>query len=284
MRTGLLSALLAFTCAVPATACATEAENRAGSAAFTSRVDLSHKGPITVEPRKPAPALSPQKQQAVLEAVTALDTHQPTPRDFKPAVGADIPRAVNIHGFPPRVLDELPSLKNHMYAHLDREIMIVDALALKAVTLIPLPQDRWAKAQKSTQEAAAVGGLAGLSDEQLRGIYQGISAAGGAAPAGPDGTTLVVGSKIPPDITLNPLPPDIGRQVPRVRGLAYAKLQDQRVLLADPQTRNVVGVITRAEGTGKSRGGEPETQTRDPLRRLEEDGNASAYTGPHSIR
>jgi hypothetical protein len=43
-------------------------------------------------------------------------------------------------------------------------------------------------------------------------------------------------------------------------------------------------VIAQDEGRGAPRGVEPEMQTRDPLRHLEESGSGSAYTGPHSIR
>jgi hypothetical protein len=184
-----------------------------------------------------------------------------------------------------------------MYAHLDREIVLADPLALKAVAVIPLPESDWANENKlGTHEAIvnAVGGLAELSDAQLRTIYQGVSGAGAAPPAGkadearaqpaPDGQTLMVGSTLPANVALNPLPPNVTAELPRLQGLAYAKLQDERVLLVDPNARNVVGVIAQEEGRGAPRGVEPEMQTRDPLRHLEESGSGSAYTGPHSIR
>ena len=53
-----------------------------------------------------------------------VDTHQPTPKEFRPEIGAAIPRTVDLHAPPSALLDEIPALKQYMYAHLDRQISI----------------------------------------------------------------------------------------------------------------------------------------------------------------
>ncbi len=320
MRTSIASALLALACAlmIGPTFAADEGARDAKSTGAASGVSLSGAGAVPAEPGKPALALSPENQQIVRDAVTRLDTHQPTPKEFQPALGVDVPRAVYIHALPQSVIDAIPALKEYMYAHLDREVVIVDALGMKAAMVIPLPEDSWASKQASgTHEAAvnAIGGLGGLSEAQLRMIYQSVVDAGPASQAGasgeaassssqttgqntastevtantdvqvqpaPNGVALIAGTDIPPDLTLSPLPAGIGEQTPQVQGLAFARLQDGRLLLADPHTRKMVGVITQEDGTDRSAVREP--GSRDPLRHLEDSGNANAYTGPHTIR
>jgi hypothetical protein len=310
MRIIATSALVGFACTfVIGPAFATDAGgDSTKNAGAASGVILSKDGAVP-EPGVPALALSPEKKQIVMDAIMRLDTHQATPNEFTPAPGADIPRAVNIHALPQTVLNAVPTLKGYMYAHLDREIVIVDALGQKAAVVIPLPKDRWAGEVPGTHEAAlnAIGGLAGYSDEQLRVIYQGVNeavseATSEAAPSlgqttgqnttrndihvqpVPNGDALIAGSNVPAKMMLTPMPPNIAGRIPQLQGLGFAKLQDGRLLLADLQARKVVGVITQEEGTGATAGHETEKGSRDPLRHLEDSGSGSAYTGPHSIR
>lgn len=321
MRIRLSLGVVGCACALgllPALA-ADDGTKGAADGAAASGVTQSGQGLVPVESGKPELTLTPKLQQMVVDVVTGLDTHQPTPKEFKPAVGADVPRAVYIHAMPKPLFEAMPALKEYMYAHLDRNIVIVNAQKLKAAAVIPLPEDLRADAQKHSAHEAAVntvGGMAEFSDEQLRAIYQSVAGTGQAsqaaaapaeaagsaqttgsapaaaapaqnAPAGgqavPDGPALAAGSEIPAEITLTPLPPNIGTEVPKVAGLSYARLDDGRLILADPQTRKVVGVIAQMEGTTATAGVE-NSGTRDPIRHLEESGNASAYTGPHSIR
>jgi hypothetical protein len=235
--------------------------------------------------------LSDEQRQAIMDAVVRQDAHQATPKEFKAAIGSDVPRTLDLHALPRPLVYDIPALKEYMYAHLDRNVVLVDALEKKVVVLIPLPENltySGGKPDKKEAAANAVGGLPGLSDEQLRTIYQ---RAMGEQPV-PDQPPMRTGAQVPAGMSLIPIPPDVGTQVPAVQHLHYAKLADGRLLLVDPQQRKVVGVITQEEGARAAQDPKPALEgssttgvgtgasSRDPLRGRERTGNPSAYTGP----
>jgi hypothetical protein len=262
-------------------------KGNAGGASLSDQKELVDKAAD-----KPALELSDQQRQAILEAIVHQESHQATPKEFKATVGADIPRTLDLHPLPRPLVYEMPALKEYMYAHIDRNIVLADALKKKVIALIPLPENlahSGGTPDKKEAAANAVGGLPRLSDEQVRMIYQ--RAAGEAQPV-PDGPPMRAGVQVPASITLSALPPELGTQIPSVQPLHYAKLQDGRLLLVDPQQRKVIGVITQEEGArvvldgnaaqkGDTTGiGGTGAYSRDPLRGREQTGNPSAYTGP----
>ena len=83
--------------------------------------------------------LSDQDKAAVIKAALDAKSHQATPKEFKPAVGAPVPKEVFQHGFKPEVVSNTPVLKEYWYAYLDREIVLIDALQKRVVAVIPLP-------------------------------------------------------------------------------------------------------------------------------------------------
>ena len=58
-----------------------------------------------------------------------------------------------------------------------------------------------------------------------------------------------VGAKLPEEVTLKRLPSDVGAQIPEAERFLYAKLED-KVLLVDPQNKQVVKVIRPQTPTG----------------------------------
>jgi hypothetical protein len=252
---------------------------------------------VVTEAQKPALNLTDEQKKAVVEAVVERKAHQPTPKEFKPELGARLPRTVEIHSMPPRLVTEVPALKEYMYAHLDRDIVIVDALQKKVVGLIPLPenlaQDSGSKPDQKLVAEKTIGGLGDLPKEQQRALYQ--SASGEAQPVPQQ--VLRAGADVPDGINFQPLPADAVAQAPQLKELQYAKLQDGRMLLVDPKSRKVAGIITQDEGTGTAaaegkdavttgqgaaaqKTGVSGAATADPLREREESGKPSAYTGP----
>jgi hypothetical protein len=237
--------------------------------------------------------LTDAHRQAIIDAVARQDTRQATPKEFKAAEGADVPRTVDIHPLPRPLVYEMPELKDYMYAHLDRNIAIVDALAKKVVAVIALPQElAFEGKQPEVKEAAlnAVGGLAGLSDAQRQAIYQ----AAGDAPqqTAPEGEALLAGAAVPANLNVQPLPPELAAQTPAVQGLHYARLQDGRLLLVDPQARRIAGVITQEEGAaGGAQASAPGGDNTgvggsspDPMREREKTGKPNAYSGPSTTK
>lgn len=85
--------------------------------------------------------LSETDRAAVIRAALDAKSHQTTPKEFTPAVGAPVPREVFQHGFRPDVVSNIPILKHYWYAYLDREIVLIDSLQKKVVAVIPLPAE-----------------------------------------------------------------------------------------------------------------------------------------------
>ena len=238
--------------------------------------------------------LNEKQRQAVLDVVAREDSHQATPKGFRAEVGAEIGSGVNLHALPRPLIYEISQLKEYMYARLDRHIVIIDPLGKHVVEVIPLPADLayTGGPSKTTKVENVVGGLPSLDQAQLRMIYQKIPELG-AQPA-PSGQIMMAGASVPSSLTLSAVPPEIGTEVPALRGTLYARLDDGRLLLVEPAQRKVVGIITRDEGTrlasennpsgtdaqGSNSGIGTQSGTRDPLKEREESGKPSAYTGP----
>jgi hypothetical protein len=84
--------------------------------------------PVISETPKGPLELSAQDKAAVIEAALDAKSHQKTPKDFTPTVGATVPRSLFLHGFKPDVIFKVPALKEYWYAYTDAEIALVDAL------------------------------------------------------------------------------------------------------------------------------------------------------------
>ena len=268
-----------------------------GSAAGGVILSTPQQRTLVTEKEKAALVLSEEQQQAMITAIMERKSHQPTPKEFKPEMGSAVPRVVFTHALPPRLANDIPVLKEYMYAHLDRAILVVDAMDKKVVAVIPLPanlvQESGGTPDEKSAAMKAVGGLGDLAPEQWRTLYQSATGEPQPVPQQP----LLAGSDVPNNMILQPLAADVRAQVPRVQDLHYARLQDGRVLLIDPKNRKVAGVITQDEGMRSASGGkgavsagESGNQSKgpdsapaaDPLRQREESGKPSAYTGPKS--
>jgi len=60
-------------------------------------------------------------------------------------------------------------------------------------------------------------------------------------------TTPVVGAPVTPDVKLQPMPPAAAAAVPEVKDHHVVKAEDQTILIVDPITRQIVGVISAME-------------------------------------
>jgi hypothetical protein len=89
---------------------------------------------------EPAAQLSEPEKTAIITAVLEAKSHQKTPKDFSPTIGASVPKSVFIHGFKPEIAERIPELKQYWYAHTDEGIVLVDASQTKVAAVIPIPQ------------------------------------------------------------------------------------------------------------------------------------------------
>ncbi len=255
-------------------------------------------GWIVTTPPAQSLQLSDADQKAIIDDVLPLGQRQSTPKDYKAEVGSAVPKAIQVEAFQPVFEQKMPMLKNFMYAHLDKEIVLIDALQLKTAAVVPLSEDLQVKGGPSQAQQALnwYGGLANVSAEQKQAIYQAVANAPGpkstaettgaeigtGKPVGNDNIAIRAGIDVPSNITTSPLPADVGEQVQAVKDFTFAKLSDGRLLLADPKTNKVAGLITREEGNKGKKAELPGSN--DPNRHLEDSGNASAYTGPNEKR
>jgi hypothetical protein len=236
---------------------------------------------------------SPPDDQAIIRELLKVNNHQATPKGFKAEVGADIPRDMHLSAFPPKLIEQIPALKNLMYAHLDRNIVIIDALYLKAEAIIPLPDSLRATENAPSVAVAAlnrIGGLAHVAPATKHAIFSRLSGTssettgaatsiGNARQPVPQGTAILAGAGVPESISLTAVPEEVSSLLQQ-SPLSYSLLQDGRLLIAEPNSRQVVGLILRDEGApAKDPSG-----TRDPLKQLENSGGASAYTSPNEKR
>ena len=63
------------------------------------------------------------------------------------------------------------------------------------------------------------------------------------------GSAPVVGAKVPQDVKLQPMPPAAAAAVPEVKDHHVAKLDDQTILIVDPVTQQIVGMISAGGST-----------------------------------
>jgi len=95
---------------------------------------------MEIHPPKPKPQLqlSEAQRQQVLQAVTAKNTDDKVPADFKPANGAKVPsqKKLPLHPLPQPLVYQVPALKQYYYAKLPSNVLIVDPVTRKVVDVI----------------------------------------------------------------------------------------------------------------------------------------------------
>lgn len=85
----------------------------------------------------PPAQLSDAQKNAIQNALVAVHTQQKAPKDFKPQVGQDLPKALKVDTLPQPLVREQPSLKEYGYAKTAKNILVLDPLHKKIVAVIP---------------------------------------------------------------------------------------------------------------------------------------------------
>lgn len=99
----------------------------------THTVPSGSDGPLEAPPLQ----LTEQQRIAILAAVGAEDTHQRTPANFEPRVGAAVTEEIKPHPLPRPLVNVLPELKRYYYAKLDQNVLLIDPLSMKVADVIP---------------------------------------------------------------------------------------------------------------------------------------------------
>jgi len=87
-----------------------------------------------------------------------------------------------------------------------------------------------------------------LTPQQKQTIMQSVQAEQGQ-PA-PAGFQPKVGASVPPSMSMHQLPSSVTTEVPAAKGLEYAKLSNNEILLIDPKDRRVADIIMPSGTTG----------------------------------
>jgi hypothetical protein len=96
--------------------------------------------------------------------------------------------------------------------------------------------------------AVATAAEVNLTDQQKQTIAQSVQTEKGQ-PA-PAGFMPRVGASVPQSMSRHQLPSNVTAQVPAVKNLEYTKLDNNNVLLIDPDDRRVAEIIAPAGTTG----------------------------------
>jgi len=71
------------------------------------------------------------------------------------------------------------------------------------------------------------------------------------------GVDPTVGKSVPQNVKTQPMPPAAAAAVPEVKDHHVVKADDQTILIVDPVTRQIVGVISAADGSSTTGVGTP---------------------------
>ena len=104
---------------------------------------------LTVEAKKPPLQLDEKQRAAIQNALVSAHTQQKAPKDFKPQVGAALPKPIKIDVMPQALGRELPAMKEYGYAKTETDILVIDPMTKKIAAVIPrkFPGNASAKTQ-----------------------------------------------------------------------------------------------------------------------------------------
>lgn len=88
--------------------------------------------------------------------------------------------------------------------------------------------------------------------DQVQSFVQSLENFVGQSISGP---TPVVGAKVPQDVKLQPVPPAAAAAVPEVKDHHVAKMDDQTILIVNPATGQIVGMISPSDGSSTTGAG-----------------------------
>ena len=87
-----------------------------------------------------------------------------------------------------------------------------------------------------------------LTPQQKQTIMQSVQSEQGQS--APPGFQPQVGASVPQSVPMRQLPSTVTTEIPGAKGLEYAKLSNNQILLIDPKDRRVAEIITPSGTTG----------------------------------
>ncbi len=148
------------------------------------------------------------------------------------SVGGLLPGDVDVRPLPPAVVDIVPEFRGYDYVVVHEEIYIVQPSTRRVVEII-----REGGPAEAMREP---GNRIDLTEAQQRLLLEGVRNAG--VPEARVETDLSDGARVPADVTLEPVPQRVVAEIPMIERYRVF-LANDRVVLVDPDTREVVDVV-----------------------------------------
>ena len=119
------------------------------------------------------------------------------------------------------------------------------ALVAAAMMLSPGAASAQTSAPSPAPGSYTAQGNLSPTDEQVQSFVKSLEDLVAQSLAGK--TMPVVGAPVTPDVKLQPMPPAAAAAVAEVKDQHVVKAEDQTILIVDPVTRQIVGVISAME-------------------------------------
>jgi uncharacterized protein DUF1236 len=192
-------------------------------------------GAATVEARGNA-HLSNEQASRISDTLRTTATPAQTSVNIDVNVGEPVPGNVDLMPLPPTVISIVPEYRGYDYVVVHDEIVIVQPSTRKVVEVI-----QRGGGTHTTREGAGHGHRLTLSQSQQRLIRDSVSRE--HLPEAQVQEQFSYGVTVPQDVTLEPVPQPLIVQIPTIEQYQMFITGDDRIVLVDPDTREVVDVI-----------------------------------------
>ena len=117
--------------------------------------------------------------------------------------------------------------------------------AVLSLGLTTTAAGQWTSHTQLAQGNSGAAGISGLTASHKQIIYDKII--GERSQSLPGGQQLTVGQTIPDSVTLNTMPIEVKDQIGLLKDYKYVKFLDDKILIVDPATREIMDIITKQE-------------------------------------
>jgi hypothetical protein len=213
----------------------TQKEQTGEAEGHTSTTAGTNGGAATVEASGNA-HLSNEQASRIADTLWTTASPAQTSVNIDVNVGEPLPGNVELMPLPPTVVSIVPEYRDYDYVVVHDEIIIVQPSTRKVVEVI-----RRGGETHAMREGVGHGHRLTLSQSQQRLIRESVTR--DHLPAAQVQEQLSYGVAVPQDVTLEPVPQPLIVQIPIIEQYRMFITGDDRIVLVDPDTREVVDVI-----------------------------------------
>jgi hypothetical protein len=176
--------------------------------------------------------ISQDRASQIAQTLTA--TAMPQNVNVDVSVGGLLPGDVDVRPLPPSVVELVPEFSGYDYFVAPDEIVIVQPTTRRVVEVIREGEPTQAMAP------AGAGGRISLTEPQRRMLFDRVHRQ--HVPEANVEVELSDGATVPAEVTLEPVPQEVVTEIPMIERYRFF-LANDRVVLVDPDTREVIGIV-----------------------------------------